>query len=63
MLQLRFHIPDGSSGCLMNMSLVTNIHCGASPHSLCFVLFSSSGYQLVCTVAVVSAKHEVKPEP
>ena len=38
------------------------IQCGASPHSLCFVLFSfrSSGSQLGCTLSAVSAQRRVE---
>ena len=35
-----------------------DLHCGASTQSRCFVMFScgGSGYQLVCSVAAVSAQ-------
>jgi len=38
------------------------VHCRTSPHSRCFILFSprSSGYQLSCKVAAVSAKWPVE---
>ena len=38
------------------------IQCGVSPHSQCFLFFSfaSSGYQLGCTVATVSAQRPVE---
>ena len=44
--------------CARSVHRTHHIHCGASTKSRCFVLFSfgSSGYQLGCTVAAVSAK-------
>ena len=45
-----------------NIFVVAHIQSGASPHSWCFVLFSfgSSGYQLDCIIAAVSAQPQME---
>ena len=56
----RLHL-KGKRRLLFRLSRILDIHCGASTQSQCSVLFSfgSSGYQLCCTVAAMSAQQPV----